>query len=253
MTPESQEPGSTGASSPPPVPDYDEVWETVYGDIQEHGPVHRHLTRLVRRELGRLDYGSVMDVGCGPAHNYELLAEGRSVRFAGVDISAVAVDQARSRRPGSFAVSDIQDVALEGQWDLVYCSLVLEHLPDDEAALRNMRPGVSKHLLLTTIGGNFERYRPWEERMGHVRNYRRGELEAKVEAAGFRVERVFYWGFPFYSPIVRLLQNRSGVGTGEFSRGARLIASILNLVYFFNSSRRGDVIVLLASPLTTGT
>ena len=33
--------------------DYDDVWTNVYGDIQESGPVHRHLTRIV----GRLAHG----------------------------------------------------------------------------------------------------------------------------------------------------------------------------------------------------
>lgn len=238
----------TSERAQPSVPDYDTVWEEVYGDIQEHGPVHRHLTRLVQRELGRLDYRSALDIGCGPAHNYELLAEGRDVDFGGVDISSVAIERARRSRPGIFAVADVQTAPLEGVWDLVYCSLVLEHLPDDEAALRNMRPAVGKHLLLTTIGGEFERYRAWDERMGHVRNYARGELEAKVEAAGFRVEKAIHWGFPFYSPIARLVQNRSAVGTGEFSAAARAIAFALYLLYFLNSSRRGDVIVLLATP-----
>jgi len=230
--------------------DYDQIWAEVYGDMQAHGPVHKHLTRLVGRELARLPYRSAFDVGCGPGHNHDLLAAGRSLdRFGGMDISANALEVARSRYPdGAFSVGDVQVDAVPGHWDLVFCSLVLEHLVDDEAALANMRSAVGQHLVLTTIAGNFERYRAWDERMGHVRNYRRGDLEAKVEEAGFRVITSRYWGWPFYSPIVRTVQNRTAVGTGEYGRGTRAIARALELVYHLNSSTRGDLLIVVAAP-----
>ena len=234
---------------PPTTPDYDVVWEEVYGDMQHHGPVHRHLARLLRKELGRLDYRSVLEVGCGPGHNFPLLTEGRQIdRLGGVDISEVALARARASHAGDFRVADIQQEPLHGSWDLVVCSLVLEHLTDDVQALRNMRPAVGGSLLLTTIAGDFERYRAWDERMGHVRNYRRGELEEKVERSGFRVTGATYWGWPFYSPIVRTVQNRSAVGTGSFNAATRAIATMTYLAYFLNSRRRGDLLVLTAEP-----
>ncbi len=230
-------------------PDYDRVWTEVYGSMQEHGPVHRHLRRLVRRELRQLDYRTALDVGCGPGHNRALLAEGRELeRFGGVDISSVALEHARRSVEGEFWQLDVERDVPPGSWDLVYCSLVMEHLPDDERALANLRPSVKRYLLLTTIAGNFDRYRAWDEQMGHVRNYRRGQLEAKLERAGFRVVRSTYWGFPFYSPIVRSLQNRSSFGTGKFGPVARLIARLTYFVYFLNSSRRGDILIVLAVP-----
>jgi len=229
--------------------DYDQIWAEVYGDMQAHGPVHRHLHRLLRQELQRLPYRSAFEVGCGPGHNHDLIAEGRTLgSFGGMDISQDALDRARATYSGDFSLGDIQLAAVPGTWDLVFCSLVLEHLVDDEAALRNMRPAVGQHLVLTTIAGDFERYRAWDERMGHVRNYKRGELEAKVEAAGFRVLTTRYWGWPFYSPIVRLVQNRSAVGTGSYGRGTRLVARVLDLLYHLNSSSRGDLLVLVAEP-----
>jgi hypothetical protein len=124
--------------------------------------------------------------------------------------------------------------------------LVLEHLHDDVAALRNMRAMAGKYLLVTTIAGDFERYRRWDERLGHVRNYRPGELEQKVSMVGFTVRRTIYWGFPFYSPLVRRLQNYCQIGIGQFDRTASLAATFLYWLYFLNSRRRGDILVLLA-------
>lgn len=224
---------------------YDEIWDHVFGDMQEAGPVHRHMKRMLRRILGTLDYESVVDVGCGQGHNLPLLTAGRALkRVTGIDVSEKALEKARLVAGADFDQVDIQQGALPGKWDLVFSSLVLEHLPDDEAALRNMRSMAGRYLVVTTIAGDFEKYRPWDERLGHVRNYRAGELEAKVQRAGFVVDRVIYWGFPFYSPIARQLQNRSSAGTGRFGPTDELAAWLLYWLYYLNSGRRGDLLIL---------
>jgi SAM-dependent methyltransferase len=225
------------------TPSYDDVWRDVYGDMQDRGPTHRHMRRLLGRILDGLDYDSALEVGCGAGHNFELLRAGR---VTGVDVSDEALRRARERAPeAELQRLDIQGGRLEGSWDLVFSSLVLEHLPDDEAALENMRAMARRWLVVTTIAGDFGRYRPWEEQMGHVRNYRRGELESKLETAGFVPERVTYWGFPFYSPLARRLQNgmRSEPSYGLASRA---VAAALYAAYFLNSHRRGDLLIAVA-------
>jgi hypothetical protein len=163
----------------------------------------------------------------------------------GVDVSEEALRRARERVDGDFHLLDIQAGRLGGSWELVFSSLVLEHLPDDTRALENMRAMARRWLVLTTIAGDFERYRPWEEQMGHVRNYGRGELESKVEAAGFSVERAVYWGFPFYSPLARRLQNGMR-SQPSYGLGSRIAAEVLHAAYFLNSRRRGDLLMLVA-------
>jgi 2-polyprenyl-3-methyl-5-hydroxy-6-metoxy-1,4-benzoquinol methylase len=226
--------------------DYDRIWDEVYGGLQDVGPTHRHMVRIMRRLLAPLRYESVLDVGVGFGHNLPALTAGREgVRVAGVDVSQRAIDHVRATHTGTFERLDITSECLQEKYELVCCALVLEHLVDDEATLANMRAMCSGHLLLVTIGGDFERYRPWEEQVGHVRNYAPGELERKLAAAGFELVELVRWGFPLYTPIVRSLQNRMTVSS-ELSRGSRLIAQILYPVFFLNSARRGDLLVALA-------
>lgn len=225
---------------------YDAVWRDVYGDIQTVGPAHRHMRRLLRRRLADLDYESVIDVGCGAGHNLPLLCERRSLsRVTGLDVSAEALRRARERFDAELVQGSIEAGALDGRWDLVFSALVLEHLPDDEAALRNMREMTGRNLLVATMAGDFDRYRRWEEQVGHVRNYRPGELEAKLEAAGFSVREVTYWGFPFFSPIGRVLQSWARAAP-RFGPLMRLAAELLYALYFLNSARRGDLVIVLA-------
>lgn len=222
--------------------DYDALWTDTYGDMQSVGPVHRHLRRLMRELLADLRFGTVAEVGCGAGHNFDLF--GGAV--VGYDLSPVALEAARERHPqAELRRLDIEREASADRYDLVVCSLVLEHLADDQAALRNLRAMTGGHALLTTIAGDYERYRPWEEQVGHVRNYRRGELEEKLRAAGFTPVRVVRWGFPLYTPLVRTLQNRM-TSEPAYDRRTRLLAALLYRLFFLNSRRRGDLLVVVA-------
>jgi SAM-dependent methyltransferase len=239
----------TASASAPTVPNYDDVWNQAYGEMQDRGPVHLHMRRLLQRVLRPLEYRSVVDVGCGAGHNLPLLCAGRSLeRVTGVDVSEEALSRARARSDADFRLLDIEQGKLDGTWDLVFSSLVLEHLPDDRAALRNMRAMCGRHLVVTTIAGDFERYRAWDEQMGHVRNYARGELERKLRDAGFAVREAIYWGRPFYTPVARTLQNRM-TSEPEFTPAARALAWLMHKLYYLNSSRRGDVLIARAEPV----
>jgi SAM-dependent methyltransferase len=229
--------------------DYDRLWTNVYGDMQGIGPTHRHMRRLVQGLLGGLRYRTVLDVGCGAGDNIALLTGDRELdRFVGIDVSPKALERARRAYPaGDYVALDIERERLDQRFDLVFSSLLLEHLSDDDIALRNLRAMTGGHLVLTTIAGDFERYRAWDEQVGHVRNYRPGELERKLGDAGFDVGATIYWGFPFYSPLARRLQNRASP-SAAYGRGARLLAALLYRLYFLNSARRGDLLIAVAMP-----
>jgi SAM-dependent methyltransferase len=232
------------SSAAPPV--YDELWRDVYGDMQAVGPVHRHMRRLLRGVLGDIPYRTALDVGCGAGDNVPLLREaGAAAKIVGVDVSGGALELARTRHPGRYAQLDIQQEGLAERFDLVFSSLLIEHLDDDLAALRHMRQMTAGKLVVTTIGGDFERYRRWDEQMGHVRNYVPGELEGKLEEAGFVPERIIRWGFPFYSPLARRLQNGMKA-EASYGLGSRAAAAFLSGLYFLNSSRRGDLVIAVA-------
>lgn len=231
----------------PPAYDYDDIWQNVYGEMQDRGPVHRHMRRILRRTLARLDYRSVVEIGCGAGHNLPLICAGRKLeRVTGVDVSKEALRLASRAHQGEFELLDIEQAPLPGEWDLVFCSLVLEHLPDDVAALRNMATMSRKHVVLTTIAGDFERYRAWDEQMGHVRNYAVGELERKMNDVGLTVHDAVYWGFPLYTPLARTLQNGM-TSEPSYSAATRILAQVMFLAYFLNSHKRGDLLIVTAS------
>ncbi len=229
--------------------DYDRVWEEVYGDVQRFGPTHFHTLRLCRKLLTGISFQTVLDVGCGPGHNLNYLRQfNPQAQVSGIDISEACIHQACASLPGRYFTMDIQRDYLRETFDLVFCCYLLEHLKDDGAALKNMRRMTRKHLLISTILGNYDRYQRTERLFGHVRNYHREELENKVRKAGFQVVSSLQWGFPFYSPLFRITANIIPTyGVGKFGFHEKLAARCLRALFYLNLFHRGDVITLLAS------
>ena len=227
---------------------YNNAWESVYGDIQQYGATHKHLRRIVSNILRDINYKSFVDVGCGIGANTSLLSKDKNIsRMVGIDISDKALNEARKKYNAEFTLMDIQKDCLDEKFDLVFCSLLLEHVLDDQIVLGHLYKMTGHYLLLATIGGNYERYRKWDEKMGHVRNYIMPELESKLNKAGFKVIKNIQWGFPFFSPIGRLLQNiRPEMGIGKYGLVAKTISNIMYWLGYLNSSKRGDLLVVLA-------
>jgi glycosyltransferase involved in cell wall biosynthesis len=86
------------------------------------------------------------------------------------------------------------EVLRQYQPDTVVCLNVLEHIQDDEAVLRNLHrvlPPACRLVFLVPF--NPKLYSEFDRQIGHFRRYSRGELERKMEEAGFDVERQFYF------------------------------------------------------------
>jgi len=228
---------------------YDQGWQDKWDDMKRYGPFSCHIRRILKNIIRPLNVRSILDVGCGQGSLLtELKLEFPHLEPFGIDISKAAVDLARQRVPdGHFWIMDIARDSLNKKCDLVICSEVLEHIPDDDLALRNLREMTSKYLVISTPQG---RMRKFEQQVGHVRNYAPGELVKKLEVNGFDVVSVIEWGFPFYSPLYRdFLEFIGSKGTtGEFGQVRKLISKFIYLLFMLNSSRHGDEIFVLAQP-----
>ena len=227
--------------------DYGKQWEGTWGDLQVYGPQHRHKYRLILEMLRTVPFNTLLDVGCGAGRLLSLIRDSfPGCRLMGVDVSPTAVDRARNSQAGTrFEVLDISRERLDEQFDLVMCCDVLEHLEDDQQAIHNLRKMARAFALITVPRG---RMRPSERLIGHLRNYQTSELTARLKEGGFDVLEYVEWGFPFYSPLYRLLQEWTtpAIGEGIWTWKRRTVAQIVYLLYHFNMRRYGDVLIVLA-------
>src|SRR5690606_35004085 len=99
---------------------YDSLWSGAWGDMQTHGPVHRHTQRELARVVRSLGVSSILDVGCGAGDNLATPASDGDYELTGVDVSSQAIELASRRVPSArFKALDVQVDRLPDQFDLV--------------------------------------------------------------------------------------------------------------------------------------
>ncbi len=130
------------------------------------------------------------------------------------------------------------------RFDLIFSSDVVEHVNDDQIMINNMFKICNKYCLIATVQG---RMREFEKDIGHVRNYKLGELAEKMQRAGFEDVKVLEWGWPLYSPLYRNLLNflPSSATSGKFSLSKKIISHLLYYLFLLNSSKKGDLVIVL--------
>lgn len=226
---------------------YDDLWASTWGAMQAQGPVHRHTAARLLRDVAALRVGSVLDVGCGSGENLAALSAIPGLTLMGADYSPRALEIAGQRVPmAQLFELDVEAAALDGlRADLVTSLQVVEHLTDDQSALRNMATMSRRWVMVATMSGKM---RPSESAIGHLRNYSADELRHKLTAAGLEVCWIRRWGFPWYSPVYRSLVEHlpSGPPSGEVRGAAAVAARMLYQLYRLNLPNRGDVITALA-------
>jgi SAM-dependent methyltransferase len=114
---------------------------------------------------------------------------------AGCDVRCVEPDGGlRSRlRAGGLDAHAAIDAIPPDSLDLIYTLNVLEHIPDDLAAVRALRERLKPGgRLLVYVPAFPILYSSMDRKVGHVRRYRRAELETLLRRGGFAVERVRY-------------------------------------------------------------
>jgi SAM-dependent methyltransferase len=206
---------------------------------------NRYLLDLVRSHASR--GGRVLDFGAGGGQFALPLAQ------LGFDVTALEPDDLlRSRLNGQIPAVSGPDELADGSFQCIYTLNVLEHIPDDVAALRRLRTKL-------TMGGSLLIYVPafpllytsMDAKVGHVRRYTRRTLVAAVSAAGFAVERCAYVdSLGFFATLLFKVGDNGG---GDINRRAlrlydRAIFPLSRIVDRVTRQWFGKNLLLIARP-----
>jgi 2-polyprenyl-3-methyl-5-hydroxy-6-metoxy-1,4-benzoquinol methylase len=225
---------------------YDENWRA-WEAMKRFGPMSRHSQRMAMEELKKLEFSSVLDIGCGPGVFLSVVRDHfPGVSLAGTDISDAAVNLAKKNIPsGKFWRLDVTKDCVPETFDIVTMIDVAEHIDDDCAAFANIRTICARYLLIMTLEG---RMRDFEADVGHVRNYKRDELPQKLEKAGFTIRTYKHWGFPMFSPLYRDASQSIDAIHKPMTPLRRFLGMLAYWALSCNVPDKGDLIIVLASP-----
>lgn len=179
--------------------------------MREAENYNRYLLRLVGEHATQgqrvLDFGAGSGTFAGPC------------RALGIDVTALEPDDKLHAMLAAAGIPAVTDAASlpDASFDSAYSLNVLEHIPDDIAALRTvlakLKPGGR---LLVYVPAFSILFTSMDAKVGHVRRYTRATLRQSVTSAGFEIEDVRYAdSLGFLATLVfKLVDN----GRGDVNR-----------------------------------
>jgi len=191
----------------------------------------RRFNRWMADTLAPFLQGSVLEIGAGIGNLTELLCA-HSTAYCATDSNEAYIHELRTKLHSfgnvKVATCDLTDRLscrpFTGLFNTVICLNVLEHVPDDQAAMANILSTLRPHgrAVLLVPQGRFA-FGSLDRVLEHQRRYSRAELSCKMRAAGFMLDSVFAFNritYPGWILNGRLLRHTTFSATqlGWFDR-----------------------------------
>ncbi|MGN6300622.1 MAG: class I SAM-dependent methyltransferase [Angustibacter sp.] len=180
-------------------------------ELEDHHWWYRERRVLLERDLRGLRPGTALDVGAAGGGNTRVLRRLGWNAIAleyGHDGAQVAHERGLPTLRGDATALPVAD----GSLDLVVAFDVLEHLDDDDAAVREvrrvLRPG-GRYLVAVPCDPRL--WSAHDEAVGHVRRYTRATLSSLLVRGGFSLGPMRSWNV-LLRPVVSL-RRRSSTGS----------------------------------------
>lgn len=170
---------------------------------------HRHRRAVLLDELRAFappaNAGRLLEIGCGIGTvTTHLNQHGYVVDYADYFEGALTIARQRALaklggrtvEQRRFLQVDVTKPLTVGDYDGILLLDVIEHLPDDELVLRQVRPH-AKFVLVTVPAFQFL-WSPWDDVEHHKRRYTQHQLVSVLERAGFEVVRSTYFFTPLF-------------------------------------------------------
>ncbi len=171
------------------------------------------LAEVIRREVKPPPDARILEIGCGTGHNFAMLGEFGQVDAIEVDDAARAIATDRLGRAVDKAPLPGLDGVPDASYDLVALLDVLEHIEDDEAALKSittkLKPGGR---ILVTVPANRWMWSAHDVVHHHFRRYNRATFADVVGKAGLKLRLLTHFNTVLFPPAAafRLASKLTG-------------------------------------------
>lgn len=189
-------------------------------------------------------YKNIMDAGCGQGiFTFEIARRLPESSITGIDIEAELLERNRqiAEKIGlkncHFEFQDITKMEIEKKYDLIFSVDNLEHIQDDDNALRNFYYAlIPNGELILHVPGYYRRwfFFKWKVNFnveGHYRpGYTKEEIVRKLKNAGFNIVESYYT----YGWLETITNNISYLITGARMRNKYLYALVFPILLFIS-------------------
>ena len=165
---------------------------------------------LALRLLKKIKIDSALEIGFA---NRDLLSSIKARHKVGIDLK-------KAKRKFKTIQIDEKDFKTKNKVDLVIALEVLEHIKDDEKALKRWSSWLKEGgYLLLSVPANIKHWDLMDDYAGHKRRYGRREILSKAYNAGLKNVQIYHYGFPilnfskwFKNKMMKKQRVKSNVG-----------------------------------------
>lgn len=191
------------------VVDYDTYWDNkAPGQLGQLSEWRRKRAQAFTDIL--VDGDSILDLGVGDGALLLYMGERKKLTMHGLDVSKKAVDFCRAQGLNVDLADINQPISafLKGPYDYIICSEIIEHLPDPESLMNNLRQHARKGIIISIPNTGFFHHRlrllmgrfplQWVVTPGeHLRYWTLADFRWWAKQMGFEiVKEVAYQGTP---------------------------------------------------------
>jgi len=228
-----------------------------WDDCHHYSPAPRHRRRMISNIVNKLDFNSMVDVGCAQPYLIEEMIKKRpSIRICGCDVAENVIEQNKKMFPQvGFEVVDIGSGKYPNKeiFNLVVCCEVLEHINDWQKALTNLVSMSDRYILITVPSGKVF---PIDKMMGHYRHFEGTELIAELEKNNCQILYKRKWGFPIHTLYKYLINSFSpnaiyeSFSESQYGWGKKLLSNLIYVGFYINDLfRSGGQFIVLAKKM----
>ncbi len=237
--------------------DWEMHWENLHS-ATNYEPARKWRRGLIIKSLCLRGNERILDLGAGKGDLIgDLKGISSNFEFGATEFSETGLNMIRSANSELISAKVNLEIGIDsaqrdlllsaGNWNIVICSEVLEHLDGTSRALATIRElsDSDTQIIITVPAGPMAAV---DKAFGHRRHYTKLELKDLLEFEGFKVQRLECLGFPFFNlyrlgllirgkRILNSIQKMSQSKPGVLSR---LLLNIFSWLFRFNW-RKGNL------------
>jgi len=224
----------TGSSLTMAVEHYDPAYFKDLADAEQSHFWFVHRNRVIdwcARRFVPIPVRRALEVGCGTGNVLRVL-EGvwPHAQIVGMELYETGLTFARQRSSASLVCGRVEHMPFAAPFDVVGMFDVLEHIPDDVAALTFVRDAMHpESRLLLTVPAHPHLWSDFDVRAGHVRRYDRTSLARALGRCRFRIECLTSFMMPLV-PLVWLHRRVASRPSRDVIRDELAVSPLVNTV-----------------------